>query len=158
HARRPWRMLGPVASILRSGGTKWMLEGLRRAKVPVFVVHGDWDFAVPLSTAKAAARRSRGDLVVVRRASHSWLLKDPETLPAVMHALMRGRLGTAVLRAKLRHGIDIDATEDEVEDALYRPGALVRELTPKQRHHDTEDLHRAPRYRWRLLPARDPRD
>jgi pimeloyl-ACP methyl ester carboxylesterase len=158
HARRPWRMLGPVASILRSGGTKWMLEGLRRAKVPVFVVHGDWDFAVPLSTAKAAARRSRGDLVVVRRASHSWLLKDPETLPAVMHALMRGRLGTAVLRAKLHHGIDIDATDDEVEDALYRPGALVRELTPKQRHHDTEDLHRAPRYRWRLLPARDPRD
>jgi pimeloyl-ACP methyl ester carboxylesterase len=158
HARRPWRMLGPVASILRSGGTRRMLESLRRAKVPVFVVHGEWDFAVPISTAKAAARRSRGDLVVVRRASHSWLLKDPETLPAVMHALMRGRLGTAVLRAKLHHGVDLDADQDEVEDALYAPGALVRELTPKQRHHDTEDLHRPPRYRWRLLPARDPRD
>jgi pimeloyl-ACP methyl ester carboxylesterase len=158
HARRPWRMLGPAASILRSGGTKWMLESLRRAKVPVFVVHGDRDLAVPLSTSKAAARRARGDLVVVRGASHSWLLKDPETLPAIMHALMRGRLGTAVLRAKLAHGIDLDATEDEVEDALYAPGALVRQLTPRQRSHDTEELHRPPRYRWRLLPARDPRD
>jgi pimeloyl-ACP methyl ester carboxylesterase len=158
HARKPWRMLGPAASILRSGGTKWMLESLRRAKVPVFVVHGDRDLAVPLSTSKSAARRARGDLVVVRGASHSWLLKDPETLPAIMLALMRGRLGTAVLRAKLAHGLDLDASDDEVEDALYAPGALVRQLTPRQRSHDTEDLHRPPRYRWRLLPARDPRD
>jgi hypothetical protein len=75
-----------------------------------------------------------------------------------MHALMRGRLGTAVLKAKLARGVDVDATDAELEDAMYAPGALVRELTPKQRHHDTEDLHRPPRYRWRLLPARDPRD
>ena len=38
------------------------------------------------------------------RRSHSWLLKDPETLPAIMHALMRGRLGTAVLKAQLERG------------------------------------------------------
>jgi pimeloyl-ACP methyl ester carboxylesterase len=158
HVRRPWRLLGPVASILRSGSTRWMLESLRAAKVPVFVVHGDRDYAVPLSTSKSAARRSRGDLVVVRGATHSWLLKDPETLPAIMHALMRGRLGTAVLKAKLSRGVDLDATDDELEAALYPPGALIGELTPKQRHHDTEDLHRPPRYRWRLLPARDPRD
>jgi pimeloyl-ACP methyl ester carboxylesterase len=159
HARRPWRLLGPAASILRSPGSKWMLDELRRQKVPVFVVHGQRDYAVPFATAKAAARRARGDLVVVNRASHSWLLKDPETLPAVMLALMKGRLGTAVLRAKLNRGIDpADATDDEVEAALYEPDALVLELTPKQRHHDTEDLHRPPRYRWRLLPARDPRD
>jgi hypothetical protein len=75
-----------------------------------------------------------------------------------MHALMRGRLGTAVLKAKLSRGVDLDATEDELEAALYPPGALIGDLTPKQRHHDTEDLHRPPRYRWRLLPARDPRD
>ncbi len=76
-----------------------------------------------------------------------------------MLALMKGRLGTAVLKAKLKRGIDpADATDDEVEAALYAPNALVLELTPRQRHHDTEDLHRPPRYRWRLLPARDPRD
>jgi len=159
HVRRPWRLLGPAASILRSPGTRWMLDKLGKERVPVFAIHGDRDFAVPIATSKSAARRSRGDLVVVRGASHSWLLKDPETLPAIMLALMRGRLGTAVLKAKLDHGVDpVDATEDEVEAALYEPGALVLELTPKQRHHDTEDLHRPPRYRWRLLPARDPRD
>ncbi|MDP1821160.1 MAG: alpha/beta hydrolase [Acidimicrobiales bacterium] len=159
HLRRPWRLMGPAASILRSPGTKWMLDKLGKERIPVFAVHGDRDFAVPLATSKAAARRARGDLVVVRKASHSWLLKDPETLPAIMHALMRGRLGTAVLKAKLDRGVDpAGATDDEVEAALYAPDALVLELTPRQRVHDTEDLHRPPRYRWQLLPARDPRD
>ena len=159
HLRRPWRMLAPAASILRSGGTKGMLDELRRRRVPVFVIHGDRDFAVPFATSKDSARRARGDLVIVRHATHSWLLKDPETLPAIMFALMRGRLGTAVLKAKLARGIDPHgATDAQVEAALYAPDALVLELTPRQRHHDTEDLHRPPRYRWRLLPARDPRD
>lgn len=158
HVRRPWRLLGPAASILRSPGTRTMLDDLGRARVPVFAIHGDRDFAVPIATAKDAARRSRGDLVVVRRASHSWLLKDPETLPAIMLSLMKGRLGTAVLKAKLRHGVDLDDGHDAVEAALYAPDALVLELTPRQRHHDTEDLHRPARYRWRILPARDPRD
>lgn len=158
HVRRPWRLLGPAASILRSPGTKAMLDTLGRSRVPVFAVHGDWDLAVPLATSKDAARRARGDLVVVRKASHSWLLKDPETLPAIMLTLMKGRLGTAVLKTKLRHGLDLDDGDDAIEAALYAPDALVLQLTPRQRHHDTEDLHRPPRYRWRLLPARDPRD
>ena len=158
HARRPWRLLGPVASILRSRGTRWMLDRLREEKIPVFAIHGDRDVAVPFATSKDAARRARGDLVVVKGATHSWLLKDPETLPSIMHALMRGRLGTAVLKARLQHGLDLDATDDEIEAALYAPGALVLELTPRQRFVDVEHLHRPPRYRWRLLPARDPRD
>jgi pimeloyl-ACP methyl ester carboxylesterase len=159
HVRRPWRMLAPAASILRSRGSRRMLESLREHKVPVFVVHGGWDVAVPMQTAKDAARRARGDLVVVEHGSHSWLLKDPETLPAILHALMRGRLGTAVLKAQLDEGIDpVDATDDEVEAVLYEPGALVLELTPRQRHQDTEDLHRPPRYRWKVLPARSRAD
>jgi pimeloyl-ACP methyl ester carboxylesterase len=159
HLRRPWRMLAPAASILRSRGSRRMLEGLREHKVPVFVVHGGWDLAVPLQTAKDAARRARGDLVVVQRASHSWLLKDPETMPGILHSLMRGRLGTAVLKAQLDAGVDpVDATKDEVEAALYEPDALVLELTPRQRHNDTEDLHRPPRYRWKVLPARSRHD
>jgi len=158
HARRPWRLFGPAASILRSRGTRWMLDTLRRERIPVFAIHGDRDIAVPFNTSKDTARRARGDLVVVEKATHSWLLKDPETLPSIMHALMRGRLGTAVLKARLEQGLDADATDDEIEAAMYAPGALVLELTPRQRFHDTEDLHRPPRYRWRLLPARDPRD
>jgi pimeloyl-ACP methyl ester carboxylesterase len=154
HARRPWRLLGPAASILRSRGSKWMLERLRHEKIPVFAIHGDRDIAVPLATSKDAARRARGDLVVVKGGTHSWLLKDPETLPAIMHDLMKGRLGTAVLKARLQHGLDVDATDDEIDAAMYEPGALVLDLTPKQRFVDVEDLHRPPRYSWRLLPAR----
>jgi len=154
HARRPWRLLGPAASILRSRGTKAMLERLRDERIPVFAIHGDRDLAVPLATARDAARRARGDLVVVKGGSHSWLLKDPETLPAIVHALMRGRLGTAVLKARLQHGLDVDATDDEIDAAMYAPDALVLELTPKQRFVDVEDLHRPPRYRWQLHPAR----
>jgi len=72
-----------------------------------------------------------------------------------MHVLMRGRLGTAVLKAQLDAGIDpVDATDDEVESVLYEPDALVLELTPRQRHLDTEDLHRPPRFTWKVLPAR----
>jgi pimeloyl-ACP methyl ester carboxylesterase len=159
HARRPWRLLGPIASILRSGSSRGMLDRLREERIPVFAVHGSRDVAVPLATAKDAARRSRGDLVVVKGGSHSWLLKDPETMPGIMHTLMRGRLGTAVLKAKLAKGVDpVDATDDEVEAALYAPDALVLELTPRQRHLDTESLHKPPRFTWRVLPARSRTD
>jgi len=159
HIRRPWRLLGPAASILRSRASKPMLDALREERIPVFAIHGDRDLAVPMATAKDAARRTRGDLVVVKGGSHSWLLKDPETMPGIMHALMRGRLGTAVLKVKLERGVDpVDATDDEVEAALYAPDALVLELTPRQRVHDTEDLHRPPRYSWTVHPARSKGD
>jgi len=159
HVRRPWRLLAPAASILRSKSSKVILDRLREERIPVFAIHGDRDLAVPMATAKDAARRARGDLVVVQGGTHSWLLKDPETLPAIVHALMRGRLGTAVLKVQLEHGVDpVDATDDEVEAALYAPGALVLGLTPRQRAHDTEDLHRPPRYKWKVLPARSKGD
>lgn len=159
HVRRPWRLLGPAASILRSRSSKPVLDRVREERIPVFVIHGDRDLAVPMATAKDAARRTRGDLVVVKRGSHSWLLKDPETMPGIMHALMRGRLGTAVLKAKLAAGVDpVDATDDEVEAALYAPDALVLELTPRQQFHDTEDLHRPPRFSWKVHPARSKAD
>jgi pimeloyl-ACP methyl ester carboxylesterase len=155
HARRPWRLLGPAASILRSRGSRWTLDRLRQERIPVFTVHGSRDLAVPFATAKDTARRARGDLVVVKGGSHSWLLKDPETMPGIMHALMRGRLGTAVLKAQLERGVDpVDATDDDVEDALYDTDALVLDLTPRQVHHDVEELHRPPRFDWQILPAR----
>jgi pimeloyl-ACP methyl ester carboxylesterase len=148
HARRPWRLFAPAVSIIRSRSSRWMLDRLGQERIPVFAVHGDRDMVVPIATGRDAARRSHGQLVVVRGASHSWLLKDPETLPAILLQLMSGRLGTAVLKAKLSHGIDVDASADEVEDALYAPDALVLELTPRQERADGPDLHRPPRYRW----------
>jgi hypothetical protein len=67
-----------------------------------------------------------------------------------MLRLMKGRLGTAVLRAQLRGGVDPnDATVDEVEAVFYDDAALVVRLTPEPGDfHDTEELHRRPRYRF----------
>ena len=150
HIRRPWRLIGPAVSILRSQGSGWMLDKIAQDRIPLFAIHGDRDFAVPIKTGRSAARRARGELVVVHGGSHSWLLKDPESLPAIMHRLMRGRLGTAVLRAQLTRGIDPnDATEDEIESAFYAPGSLALRLTPDSSgFRDTAELHRRPRYRF----------
>ncbi len=54
--------------------------------------------------------------------------------------------------------IPLDATDDEVEAALYAPDALVLELTPREGFHDTEELHRPPRFQWTVIPARGPTD
>jgi pimeloyl-ACP methyl ester carboxylesterase len=149
HARRPWRLLAPGISIIRSRGSRWMLDKLGQEQIPVFVIHGERDLAVPLSTARSAARRTRGELVVVRKATHSWLLKDPETLPAILRRLMEGRLGDAVRSAQVDRGIDPEtATADDVEAALLEPDALVVELTPRDGGARNTDHHEPPRYRW----------
>jgi pimeloyl-ACP methyl ester carboxylesterase len=150
HMRRPWRLIGPGISILRSQGSRWMLERLAQDRVPLFAIHGDRDLAVPIATARSAARRGRGELVVVHGGTHSWLLKDPESLPAIMHRLMKGRLGTAVLKAILDGGVDPNgATEEEIESVFYKPGALALRLTPPEgEFEDLEEYHRRPRYRF----------
>jgi pimeloyl-ACP methyl ester carboxylesterase len=151
HVRRPWRLIGPAVSILRSRGSRWMLERIADERIPLFAVHGDRDLVVPMPTARSSARRAHGELVLVHGGSHAWLLKDPESLPAIIHRLMQGRLGTAVLKAILDAGIDPnDATVDEIEPAFYHRDALVLRLTPVGTFRDGEDLHRRPRYRFTI--------
>lgn len=148
HMLRPWRLIGPGISIMRSRGSRWMLERLAQERVPVFAIHGDRDFAVPIATARSAARRGKGELITVHGGSHSWLLKDPESLPAIMHRLMKGRLGTAVLKAILDGGVDPNgATEDEIESIFFTPDSLAVQLTPRSPDfEDLEEYHRRPRY------------
>lgn len=156
HARRPWRLLGPAVSILRSRGSRWMLQKLAQERIPVFVVHGDRDIVVPVKTGAAAARRSRGELVVVHGATHSWLLKDPEALPAIMLQLMKGRLGTAVLKGQLSHGVDPSGRSiEEIERSFMDEDALVHALTPAQHLGDDSVGHRPPRYRWSAVSLED---
>jgi hypothetical protein len=152
HLRRPWRLLGPAVSIIRSPSSGPSLDRIRDARIPLFAVHGDRDVVVPLSTGRDAARRAAGQLIVVEGASHSWLLKDPEAMPAIVHELMRGRLGTAVLKARLRAGLDHDAPRQALESSpvFYDPDALAVRLTPQQAWRDDATLHRSPRYRWRI--------
>src|SRR3954470_2376514 len=148
HVRRPWRLVGPGISIMRSRGSRWLLERLAEARVPMFAIHGDRDLAVPIATARSAARRGRGELVIVHGGTHSWLLKDPESLPAIMHRLMKGRLGTAVLKAILAGGVDPNgASDDDIEAIFYTPDSLARRLTPEDdEFEDLEEYHREPRY------------
>lgn len=128
---KPHRMLGPSISVLRSGPSRPVLEGLADHRVPTFVVHGDRDLAVPFSTARSAAARSKGVLVRVHDASHSWLLRDPETLPGIMSDLLQGDLGAAQRHALWEAGLTPgDTTLDEVEAAFYDRDAPVLDLSP----------------------------
>ena len=145
---RPWQLLMPFLSVLRSPGSREMLDGLRQAGVPVVVLHGDHDFVVPLAAARDAAKRTAGDLVVIRGGTHSWLLKDPESFPAIMSQLLRGPLGDAYEAALIDAGLDpAAATTAEIEDAFYAPDARVRALTPELAWARS-DRRSAPRYDW----------
>jgi len=100
---------------------------------------------VPFATAKSAAKRSNGTLVTVRKGGHSWLLRDPETLPAIVAELLRGRLGDAI-----RDGIGAAGAEtrDELEAIFYEPDAPILALTPPMGPIVPDEVHRLPRFRW----------
>jgi pimeloyl-ACP methyl ester carboxylesterase len=127
NARRPWRAFGPIVSMLRSGPSKPILEELASRRIPLVAIHGDRDLVVPYRTARDAVQAADGWLVSVHGATHSWLLKDPETLPGIFGDLLAG--------AALRE---------------------VRAQMPKgQRGPATGGWDGAPkpRYRWTVTPA-----
>jgi pimeloyl-ACP methyl ester carboxylesterase len=148
HVRRPWRLLGPAVSMLRSQDSREMLEKLADERIPVVVIHGDRDIAVPYRTAVDAARRSGGTLVTIHGGTHSWLLKDPETLPAVIAELLDGplaRVRAAILGAV---GLAPGATPEQMELVFLGPHALVRRLTPPPELRTGRQRHHRARYRW----------
>lgn len=152
HVRKPWRMAGPAISIMRSRGSGWMLDRVAELRLPLFVIHGDRDLAVPMATARASAKRGHGELVIVHKAGHSWVLKDPQTLPAIMARLLNGRLGQVAFRQAFdAAGLDREtATIDEIEEAFYEPDARVVALTPPQRDGDTDPLPSRGRYQFTI--------
>ena len=156
HVTRPWRLLGPAVSILRSRGSRWMLQRLAQEQIPVVAIHGTRDFAVPFQTAKDTARRSKGEFVVIEGANHCWPLRDPETLPAIVSELLHGPLGEAYREAVRDHGLDPDvATLEEVDDAFYVPHAAIRKMTPPLEFARLGTRRRTPAYRYSIKPARD---
>jgi pimeloyl-ACP methyl ester carboxylesterase len=148
HARRPWRMLGPAISMIRSGPSAELLDKLGDAGIPVVVIHGDRDMPVPYSTAVDAAKRSSGTLVTVKGGTHSWVLKDPETLPAIMAELLDGPVARVRAAALGAAGLDEDATPEQVESAFLAPSARVRRLTPPLELRTGRAHHHQVRYRW----------
>ena len=128
HATQPWRLVGPAVSILRSKGSRGILDALALEEVPTFVLHGDRDLIVPSPRPESAAKRANGQLVTVKRGGHSWLLRDPETLPAIVAELLEGRLGDAIRAAIGAAGA---VSTDELEADLLRARRPVLALEPR---------------------------
>ena len=151
HMVQPWRLIGPMMSILRTRSSRYALNDLHDARVPVFALHGSWDLAVPHRTAVDAVRRTDGTLVTVDRAGHSWILRDPETLPAIIAELLATELGAGI-RATLRAaGLrKKQPSISDIEAVCYRPGARVFALAPADSRRKVVGRHRSPKYRWRV--------
>jgi pimeloyl-ACP methyl ester carboxylesterase len=154
HVVRPWRLFGPAVSLVRSRPSAPLLESLARDRVPVVVIHGDRDLVVPYRTALDTARRARAVLVTVRGGTHSWVLKDPETLPAIVAELLEGPLAPLRSAVTAAAGLTPGATTEQVEDVFLEPRAKVRRLTPAVGLRASPLRHRRPRYRW-LTTARE---
>jgi len=155
HMVQPWRLLGPMWTTLRSRASRYSLDALHDAEVPVFVLHGSWDLAVPHRTARDAARRTDGVLVTVEHAGHSWMLRDPETLPAIVAELLAAELGDGIRRSLRAAGVTSSRpTIAEIEAVCYRPDAEVFALAPADAATRVVGRHRRPRYRWRTDPER----
>jgi pimeloyl-ACP methyl ester carboxylesterase len=149
HAVQPWRLLGPMITILRSRSSRYALDELARHDVPVFVLHGSLDLAVPHRTARDTAARTDGVLVTIQNAGHSWILRDPETLPAIVAELLSEELGDGIRRSLRGAGVRAKyPTLDDVEAVCYRSGAAVLDLAPADPHKVVVGRHRRPKYRW----------
>ncbi len=129
-----------------------MLDRIAELRLPLFVIHGDCDVAVPMATARASAKRGHGELVIVHKAGHSWVLKDPQTLPAIVARLLNGRLGQVAFgHAFDDAGLDREtATVDQIEAAFYEPDARVLALTPPPRDGELTALPSRARYQFTI--------
>ena len=149
HVMRPWRLLGPLLSILRSRSSRYALDVIAEAEVPVFVLHGDRDFPVPHRTAREASKRAGGTLITIKGAGHSWLLRDPETMPAIFAHLLPGELGEAIRRGLRRAGVrSKDPSIDRIEQAMYADGARILALTPLDSATRIAGRHHRPKFEW----------
>jgi pimeloyl-ACP methyl ester carboxylesterase len=147
HATKPWRLVGPAASILRTKGSKGILDALALEEVPTMVLHGDRDLIVPFATAKSAAKRANGQLITIKRGGHSWLLRDPETLPAIVDELLRGQLGDAI-RDTIGAAGAVDTAE--LESIFYDEDAAILSLGPPDGPGELAAPHQPPIYRWTI--------
>ena len=130
----------PAAFIATIGdqGSDARLRALRETGVPVIVVHSNRDLAIWYPFARDAAAAAGAALVTVDGAGHSWMLEDPDSLPAMLTELLDGPLGDAI-EARARGSID----------DMLAPGALARSLDrPRSRPYRLR-----PRHRWQVEVA-----
>jgi pimeloyl-ACP methyl ester carboxylesterase len=151
HLVQPWRLIGPVASILRTRSSRYALDELKRQGVPCVAIHGTRDLAVPFRTARDTVRRTDGTLVTVISGGHSWLLRDPESLPAIMTELLANGLGEGIREGLRSAGLrSSKPTLADVERVCYRPDAKILTLAPPDRARKVVGRHRRPRFAWTM--------
>ncbi len=134
----------PAAFVATIGnqGSDTRLRSLHDEGVPVIVVHSDRDLAIWYPFARGAAAAAGATLVTVEGAGHSWMLEDPDSLPAMLAQLLDGPLGEA-----------IDGRARGSIDDMFSPDALARSLDrPRSRPYRLE-----PRHRWQVEVAGDGR-
>jgi pimeloyl-ACP methyl ester carboxylesterase len=149
HSMRPGRLLAPGLALVMARGSRAALDRVGAAGVPAVVVHGGGDLAVSLDSASDAARRLGATLVVVRGGRHSWVLSDPETLPAIFGDLLHGPLGQAWGAAVANAGLDpASASLAQIEAAMCRPHALIDELTPPLQFSARGPRRKPARFSW----------
>jgi hypothetical protein len=140
-------------SLVRSAPSKPLLLDLAAQGVPTVVIHGDRDLAVPYRTARDAARDAHAWLVTVHGGTHSWVLKDPGTLPGIAAALLQGPLGELRDQVVTDAGLDpATATTEEIEELFLEPDAEVRRLTPPWAPPAIPGPVDPARYRWTIEP------
>lgn len=147
---RPWRGFLPGRAILLAPSSVETLDRLRDARTAVVALHGEHDVLVPLQAARDAAARTDGDLVVVRGGSHSWLLRCPETLPAIVGDLLDGRLGAALDAMLCAEGVDPAAAVDEIGAACTSAGGLAAALGVELHEIALPTPRGRPRFEWTL--------
>lgn len=151
HVVQPWRLLGPMLSILRTRASRHVLDILKKNDVPVFALHGSWDLAVPIKTARDAVKRTDGVLVTVEHAGHSWILRDPETLPAIIAQLLAAELGDSIRKSLRAAGVKgKDPKIADIERVCYKRKARVFTLAPSSNSSKVVGRHRRPKYHWEI--------
>jgi hypothetical protein len=126
HALQPWRMLGPGVSLLRSSSSKPLCRPWRRGRCRSWSSTATgtwWSPGGPPATRPVTANAW---LVTVHGGTHSWVLKDPETLPGVARTCCGDR--SASCRDVVYGGAGLDAataSPEQVEtcSSPRRPGA-----------------------------------
>lgn len=153
NAWAPWRLVAPGLSVLYAPDSTHVLERLRTAGVPTFVIHGDNDPVVPLAAAQDAAARCGAELVVVRGGTHSWLLEDPESLRSLVAELLGDGLGRTCRGAMAAAGLDPRSVSmADVERTFYEPDARILGLSPDAGLVGLRPAQ-PPRFRFTRLPA-----
>lgn len=131
--RQLFTLASPGLAIAGHRGQEDAIKAIRRAGVPVAVLHGNKDRIVRERFSLDTAQRIGGHFVRIEGGCHAWLISCPNTFPAIM-----AELAQTALAERLS---GISAAE------CYEPEGLIHtlEVAPDKRRRSRPV---PPRYQW----------